>query len=165
MSEKVTIDHGFAEALLQARKNVKPIVKNATNPFLKNKYADLTTVIEAVSGALMDAGILISQGSAPEAGGILVNTTLLHVASGEQARNTVWMPLKAQTPQDAAGALTYGRRYGLLSIMCLPTEDDDGNDASGIGTQPASGSSLITADQKKTNEAAKNALNLFGKGK
>ena len=32
--------------------------------------------------------------------------------------------------QGLGSAITYARRYGIMSILNLPTEDDDGNEAS-----------------------------------
>ena len=153
----------FAKALLSARQNAKPIIKNATNPFLKNKYADLGAVIESVTDALMKEGILVMQGSRSDGAGIDVETTLLHANSGDSVVAHVYMPLKTSTPQDAAGALTYGRRYGLLSVLCMPTEDDDGNEASGVSFDAKQEPKPLSAQaQKVVNEKTDLVNRLLG---
>jgi hypothetical protein len=51
-----------------------------------------------------------------------------------------------QDPQAAGSALTYARRYALQSIAGIPSEDDDGNQASQASpkqSKPVDHSSVI----------------------
>ena len=53
----------------------------------------------------------------------------MHV-SGEFLSNSFTVNLSKQDAQGAGSALTYCRRYSLQAIAGIPSEDDDGNNAS-----------------------------------
>lgn len=110
----------IAGALLLVQKELEPVVKDGTNPHFKNKYVTLDSLIEVVKPILNRHGIVLLQGG--DNGGI--ETTLLH-QSGEWISFTYVMPLEKLTPQGAGSATTYGRRYGLASILSISTEEDD----------------------------------------
>jgi hypothetical protein len=61
--------------------------------------------------------------------GHVLTTTLLHV-SGEQLESTIFLPAKSDGRgnymQALGSALTYARRYALLAIYGLASDDDDG---------------------------------------
>lgn len=124
----------LAEHLLAVQKVVENATKNAANPHLKNKYADLGAVLDAVKGPLNDNGFVILQHPATggEKGTVTVATTLLHT-SGEWLAASVSMPLTKSDPQGVGSAITYARRYLLSALLSLTAEDDDGNAASGVG--------------------------------
>ena len=56
-------------------------------------------------------------------------TSLIHV-SGEKFQSVVYLVLDRQNMQGLGSAITYARRYGLLGLVGLAPEDDDGNAAS-----------------------------------
>jgi hypothetical protein len=125
----------IAPSLLQAQKAIRFAVKDATNGHLKNKYADLSSVIDAVKGPLNDAGIIFIQSPAPSDDGKLHLTTRLIHESGEWIESTAVTPLQKADPQGVGSAITYMRRYSLAAITGLYQDDDDGNAASGVGQQ------------------------------
>jgi hypothetical protein len=129
-SESIT---KIAPALLEAQRTMRAAVKDATNPHFKSRYADLATVIEATKGPLNEQGIIVLQGVTSDATGVMVETRLQH-ESGEWFADTLYLPVPTQTPQAYGSAITYGRRYGLQSMVTLPAEDDDGNKASEAAT-------------------------------
>jgi len=64
-------------------------------------------------------------------------TRVIHAATGEQIASTY--PILAKDPADPqklAAALTYARRYSLLSVFGLTPEDDDGNTAARPASRP-----------------------------
>lgn len=127
----------LALALVAVQKELKSIGKDSVNPHFKNRYASLETITETIRPILARNGFSVIQGGgnsiSDEAGfvrSLSVETMLLH-SSGEWISNTVAMPLDKTNAQGAGSALTYGRRYGLSSILALTTdEDDDGHEAS-----------------------------------
>jgi hypothetical protein len=125
----------IAPALLAAQREIRFAVKDATNGHLKNKYADLSSVIDAVKGPLNDAGIIFIQSPAPSDDGKLHLTTRLIHESGEWIESTAVTPLQKADPQGVGSAITYMRRYSLAAITGLYQDDDDGNAASGVGQQ------------------------------
>lgn len=126
-------------ALLAAQRAMGPVRKNAVNPHLKSKYADLSAVLDAIEEPLWENGLLIVQrfqydrvgrdGSAGEGTPILI-TELIHAASGEKIESVVTVTAKDATdPQKIGAAITYYRRYSLLALLGLAPEDDDGHAA------------------------------------
>jgi hypothetical protein len=129
----------IAPALVKAGAALGPVVKDATNPAFRNKYATLDAIMEQVRPVLAAHGLCVLQGvTHPETVdgrviGLSVETRLLHL-SGEWVSTVVTLPVEKATAQGAGSAISYGRRYGLSAILGLTAEDDDGNAAS---TRPA----------------------------
>lgn len=127
----------IAPALLAAQKAIKAALKDSTNPHFKSKYADLSSVIDAVKNALNEQGITFLQGVQHADNGVAVETMLLH-KSGEWISSTLDVPASKQDAQGYGSAITYGRRYGLQSMCGVPAEDDDGNAATASAPKPLS---------------------------
>lgn len=122
----------LAKALVAAQAEMPSITKNAKNPHFNSKFASLDAIIEHVRPVLAKHGLGVLQTSdrTDEGRTLIVRTYIVH-ASGEMEGNAVYVPITKQDAQGVGGALTYGRRYGLSSLLCLATdEDDDGNAAS-----------------------------------
>jgi hypothetical protein len=104
--------------------------KGNTNPFFKSKYADLNAVREAVIPVLNSNGISVLQPIVHIEGKNFVNTILLH-ESGELMESFTEIVFAKQNDAQAQGSgITYARRYGLQSFVCVGADDDDGNKAS-----------------------------------
>lgn len=120
----------IAPALILAQNNIKFAVENSTNPHLKNRYADLSSVIDAIKPALNHVQIAFMQmPEESEAGMIRLTTRLVH-SSGEWIETTASCPMPKNDPQGFGSALTYLRRYSLSAICGLYADDDDGEAAS-----------------------------------
>lgn len=119
----------LAMAMVKAQTQVGIAIKNAVNPHLKNKYADLGAVWDAIAPAMKEHGLAAVQMPAPSDDGRLhLETVLLH-ESGEWLSNVTVMPLAKQDPQGYGAALTYARRYALAALMGVTQDDDDGERA------------------------------------
>lgn len=118
-------------ALLAAQKEMGKLLKNATNPHFRNKYADLSAVIETVAEPLQNNGIGWFQPIETWTDGVAtVNTVLVHADSGTKIESKVPIVSKdPNNPQAMGAAITYARRYGLMAMCGLAPEDDDGNAA------------------------------------
>jgi hypothetical protein len=117
------------KALLKAQSNFEGAKKGAVNPQFRSKYADLTSVVEAVAGPLNDAGITYSWRTERTEHGWVVICTLTH-AESSQSISCDWPIIASkQDAQGFASGSTYARRYSLLAVTGIPTEDDDGNAA------------------------------------
>lgn len=63
-----------------------------------------------------------------------LRTILIHAPSGTQFEDTMALTGK-EDPQGQGSAITYARRYALMSILGLVAdEDDDGSEATGVKT-------------------------------
>lgn len=117
------------QAICNAKRKFSPIIKDAVNPHLKNKYASLATVIEAVDEALASEGILLTQTPVKVDGEWLLNTRLIN-AEGEILEGFFPIIVQKNDMQGWGSAVTYARRYGLMGLLGLAAEDDDGQAAS-----------------------------------
>ena len=102
---------------------------NATNPFYKNRYADLASIITCLNSQLYKYNLSFIQKTVKEEEELYLRTVIMHV-SGENIN--VDVPMQRGTESQKQGsALTYARRYGLCSAFgVVADEDDDGNAAS-----------------------------------
>lgn len=122
----------ISEALVKAQQKIGAAKKDAKNPFFHTMYADLGSVMEACKSAVNDEGITILQPTTTTT----VETILLH-SSGEWLASETSIVCKEQSnPQALGSAITYARRYGLSSMLFIPSEDDDANAASPTQTRP-----------------------------
>jgi len=119
----------IAIALIKAQKEMQTPKKGSTNPFFKNKYADLNDVLEAIVPALNNNGIALLQPLVNIDGKNFVKTVLMH-ESGEVFESLAEIFCKNQNDAQAYGSgITYARRYSLSSICGIGSEDDDGQKA------------------------------------
>lgn len=119
----------IATALVKAQRAFAPALKTATNPHFRTKYADLSACIEAVIDALNDNGIYLLQKTHPDDTGVTVETLLVHESGETVSGGVLHVPAAKQDPQGYGSALTYARRYSLMSACGIAPEDDDGNTA------------------------------------
>jgi hypothetical protein len=127
----------IATAFVAAKRAFGPALKTSQNPHLKNKYAGLGECLEAVDEALLANGIALMQETFEDAGGITIETVFLH-ESGEVLRcGKLHVPAAKQDAQGFGSALTYARRYSLMTACGIAPEDDDGNAASKPAQQGA----------------------------
>ena len=120
----------LASAYVAAFAEIEGAVKDAKNPHFKSKYADLPAVIAAIKPALTNHGLAFTQPCEPSADGVTVRTLLHHEAGETMDLGSLFVPANKRDAQGFGSALTYARRYALVSAFGVPTEDDDGNAAS-----------------------------------
>jgi hypothetical protein len=119
----------IASALVKAQKAFGPALKTSTNPAFRSKYAKLENCIDAVIDALNDNGIMLMQPTHLCEDGVIVETMFLH-ESGEMLSNgKLHVPATKHDAQGYGSALTYARRYSLMTACGIAPEDDDGNSA------------------------------------
>lgn len=119
----------IAAALHKAQGEMSGAKKGAANPFFKSKYADMNSVVDAVRVPFSNHGLSYSQFPIYQDGLVGVETILMH-ESGEFISSELVLPITKKDAQAAGSAITYARRYALQSIAGIPSEDDDGNEAS-----------------------------------
>lgn len=119
----------IAVALAAAQATMGKALKSANNPHFKSKYADLASVVDACMPSLNEHGIAVIQPTTDDDGGRFVETILIHGESGEELRCRVPLIVAKNDMQGYGSAVTYARRYGLMSMAGIAPEDDDGNAA------------------------------------
>lgn len=131
-SEKIG---AIAAALAKAQAEIKNPTKDKTanipnksgGPGFKYSYADFATALDEIRPVLSKHGIAFVQGTEWTGSLIMLNTRLIH-ESGE------WMegqyPVGGMADHRTMGsALSYARRYALLSLIGVQGEDDDDGEA------------------------------------
>lgn len=95
----------------------------------KHAYADLNTVIKALTPGWLAANLAVVQ--------MVDGDDLITVVGVEDSSLTIACPIpRYDTPQQMGSAITYIRRYQLKAVFCVnDSEDDDGNAASGNKAQ------------------------------
>lgn len=129
-------------------------IKDSQNPHYRSKYADLSSVWDAVRKPLADNGLSIIQIPLEGTDTVRVTTILGHV-SGAYIMGTIELKPTKVDPQGAGSAITYARRYALMAFVGVAPEDDDGNAASvpqqkPVATKPkANPNAPVNRDQMK----------------
>jgi hypothetical protein len=124
----------IAKALAKAQGEMDHARKDRVNTHFGNHYATLASAIDACRPALNANGIAIVQHVCGESAEMVTVETMLLHESGESISSRYSMPVAKKDPQGHGSAITYARRYALLSIVGLAADDDDGNGASGKDT-------------------------------
>lgn len=118
------------QAILAASVNFGSLEKDSENPYLKSKYLSLAALFKAVRPALTDQGVLITGCIRLLPQGWVIETTLVHVLTGEKLESQ--FPVEDTSPQKIGSTRTYGERYNLLQLLGIAAADDDGNSAAGL---------------------------------
>lgn len=119
----------LAGAMALAFGEIDAAMKSANNPHFKSKYADITAVIEAVKPALIKHGLFFTQHPEPSERGVTIETFLHHANGDKLSLGKLYVPANKNDAQGFGSALTYARRYALVTAFGVPVEDDDGNAA------------------------------------
>jgi hypothetical protein len=124
---ETTKESNIYSALAIFREKVSAVKKDADNPFFKSKYADLPSILEVIKEPLQLSGLAITHHCKNTDGSFSVITTLAHHSTGETIESE--FPVFGNKPQEIGSSMSYARRYNLLALLDIPTEDDDGNKA------------------------------------
>lgn len=113
-------------ALHKARSQFVKVKKDRQNSHLKNKYATLDSVLDAINPALTENSLMIMQDMQENDlnNKIKVETTVIHV-SGQWVKYYAEIPIVKNDPQGVGSAFTYARRYALAAAFGLSQADDD----------------------------------------
>lgn len=129
-AKPATISHDkLADALSAAQVEFDAIVKETKGQVGNQKYlyADLATVNDATKNPLFKHGLCVTSKTKFMDGQMVLETSLVHGASGE--RETAIWPLVSGTQQQIGSAATYARRYTICALLNVVGESDDGGKA------------------------------------
>ncbi len=91
----------------------------------KHSYADLDTVIKALTPGWTEAGLAVMQ--------FIDGEAVTTIVAKDESSLTIVCPIpRYDTPQQMGSGTTYIRRYQLKAVFCVnDSEDDDANSAQG----------------------------------
>lgn len=105
------------------KSKVGSVKKDGNNPYHKSKYSTIESVLMAIEKPLSESGLVFTQ--LPQEKGLF--TIICDIESGEKIESFVPYLMTKQDMQQLGSAITYARRYALVSMLGLEQEDDDGN--------------------------------------
>ncbi len=135
----------LATALQLARSRIRHPVRNKVGHH-KNRYADLTAVLDSVVPSFNQEGLSIIQ----MVEGDKLVTTLVHT-SGEWIRSAANIPNNSNA-QQLGSALTYLRRYTVQALASIAADDDDDGQAASTETKRTSAPSAFEAGDPEQEE-------------
>lgn len=126
----------LAAALVMFNSEISRVAKDASNPFFKNKYASLDSIIDEARPVLTKNGLSILQLPSGDGEHAIMKTLLLH-ESGEwiESEALIIKPVKSD-PQAYGSCISYMRRYSLTSFLSLNTGEDDDAEKATHGKYP-----------------------------
>ncbi len=130
MEDEMIDTDKISAAMAKAFPAIEGAVKGKVNPAFRSKYADLSSVIDAIKPHLVEHGLWFMQRTHPVDGGVGVETLIFHASGQSISGGVLRLPAAKQDAQGYGSALTYARRYSLMAAFGVPAEDDDGNAAS-----------------------------------
>ena len=119
----------LAAALAKAQGQLEGAKKDSTNPHFKSKYADLSSVVEALKACVPANGLSYVQTVVTSDHGVGVETMLMHSSGEWICGEPFTIPVNKADAQGFGSALTYSRRYSLSAMAGVKADDDDGNAA------------------------------------
>jgi len=149
-SETIT---NLASALVKAQSEMGNASKGAANPFFKSKYADLNAIREACLPVLSKHGLSVLQPTVFIDGRKFVETLVMHESGEFIGGHTEILSVKEHDAQAQGSGVSYARRYGLQSLLCIGAEDDDGESA--IGRSKQTYTKPVNSNQAEKADAAK----------
>jgi hypothetical protein len=118
------------KAMSKAFAAIEGASKDSKNPHFKSNYADLSSVVQAIKPHLSANGLWFMQMNHDCDGGVCIETIVCHEGGETLSFGKLFIPATKQDAQGYGSALTYARRYGLMTAFGVCPEDDDGNAAS-----------------------------------
>lgn len=126
----------ISAAMSKAQGEMKPALKDATNPAYRSHYATLTAVWEACREPLSKHGIAVWQDACISELGVAVTTKLTHTSGQWIEFGPLAVPMSKQDAHGLGSALSYGKRYALSTAIGIVAEEDDDANAA-VGTTEA----------------------------
>ena len=155
--------------LFEFRQQSVAVTKNAKNPFFNSNYADINGVIDSISPILDELGLVFTQCPDLKDGKeVLVTRITIADDPKEYIESNVRLLLPSADMQKLGSAITYARRYALISMFGLETEDDDGNSASqnvSKNTKKTPNKAYNKTPTQALNERVNNAFEILDKAK
>lgn len=122
------------KAFIKFQSEVKQPKKNAINPHFRSNYSTLDEIIRTVTPILTAHGLAVIQEVTGDGATVTVITRIIHESGEWLETDPLTLKCEKTTPQGQGSAASYGRRYALSAVLGISSEDDDdGNQASGMG--------------------------------
>lgn len=120
----------LSAALIKALGEIHDLPKTQTANVGKfaYSYATLADALQMARPVFAARGLAVTQTAATVENEVAIYTTIIHESGQFVTTQPLTMPI-GKTAQETGSAITYGRRYALMAVLGLATEDDDGASA------------------------------------
>lgn len=120
----------ISKAMNLAQREMRPAIKDSTNPHFRSKYSDLASVMDAIREPIGNNGLSIWQDATLEEMGVSVTTRIVHVSGQWVEFGPLTIPIGKKDAHAVGSACSYGKRYALCAALgVVSDDDDDGNKA------------------------------------
>jgi hypothetical protein len=120
----------ISSALVGLQADMVTVEKSATNPFFKSKYAPLPEVMQTAQPLLAKHKLAVLLPLTNINGESAIRTVIIHESGQMLEFDPLPLMLTKQDAQGQGSAITYARRYAMMSVLgMVADEDDDGNAA------------------------------------
>lgn len=128
MTEKVL---NMYEIIASIQDEIGNIKKDSKNPHFGNTYATYEQVLEVLTPIFRKHGLVAYHTfvTNEKQNVVAIKTIIRSMKDNAKLQSVLEMPLVKSDPQAAGSAITYGKRYALLAMIGLGTEDDDAESA------------------------------------
>ena len=120
----------LAKSLVKALGELQDVVKTQTAKAgsFSYSYATIADALGMARPILAKHGLALMQTAEVDGGEVIIRTTIMHESGEFLTHNPTRLPA-GQDAQKTGSAITYARRYAMMSALGLATEDDDGASA------------------------------------
>ena len=156
MTDELSIteeERQLAEDWYLAYSDIKNPAKNAVNPAFRSGYANLEAVLDVVRPVLLAHNLTLVQETTADGDHHGVWTHIDHRNGAMKDLGLCLLKVQRDDPQGAGSAISYAKRYALLSIFGLAQEDDDGNAASTPAEKPKAAAKPTPKSSKLASKA------------
>jgi hypothetical protein len=153
------------QALVTAKSNFGPILKNRTNPFHKSRYADLDSINKAVDAPLLEQGLVITNRLERIDGKLYLVSRLLHTSGkfDETWQQSTCPIADTNKSQELGSSITYATRYNKTALLgVVADEDDDGNSSTVISSGQVSNLVSVAKKYGWDNDEVKALIKTYG---
>lgn len=141
----------ISKALVALQAEMSTVDKSATNPFFKSAYAPLPEVMKTAQPLLAKHKLAVLLPLTNLNGESAIKTIIVHESGEMMEFDPLPLMLSKQDAQGQGSAITYARRYAIMSVLgMVADDDDDGNAASKTVEKPY---------WKKAKESEENLIN------
>lgn len=120
----------ISKAMNLAQREMRPAIKDSTNPHFRSKYSDLASVMDAIREPIGNNGLSIWQDATLEEMGVSVTTRIVHISGQWVEFGPLTIPIGKKDAHAVGSACSYGKRYALCAALgVVSDDDDDGNKA------------------------------------
>ena len=118
----------LAQDFLIAKKGFLNTGFGGFNSHQKYQYAKIEDIYNAVEESLAKNNIIIWHFARPEGGLEYLHTRLVHTPTGQFIEDRRVLESEKTGNQAKGSATTYMKKYGVLCLCAIATEDDDGEE-------------------------------------